>query len=83
MGDGFLTTDKTIVLCTESFSKDDIHLLLNALATKYDIATGVHKRALSSGKSGLRIRISKKSIDKFIHIITPYILPEFLYKLGK
>jgi len=71
------------VLCTESFSKDEIDLLVNALATKFEITAGVLKRVSSSGKRGLRIRISKKSVEKFILLITPFFIPEFFYKLGK
>jgi len=82
MGDGFFTKDKTVVLCTESFSKDEIELLVNALTTKFGITVGVLKRVSSSGKSGLRIRISKKSMDRFLLLITPFFIPEFYYKLG-
>lgn len=66
MGDGFFTLDKTIILCTESFTKDQIELLINALKMKFDITAGIHKRVSSSGSIGWRIRISKKSIEKFI-----------------
>lgn len=52
MGDGFFTLDKTIVLCTESFSKDQTELLINALKAKFDIAAGIHKRVSSSGSIG-------------------------------
>ncbi len=82
MGDGYFTKDKTVVLCTESFSKHEIELLVNALQTKFAIAAGVLKRVSSSEKSGLRIRISKKSMQRFIALITPFFIPEFYYKLG-
>ena len=82
MGDGFFTLDKTIILCTESFSKDQTELLINTLKTKFDIAAGIHKRISSSGSIGWRIRISKKSIEKFTNLFKPCFLPELLYKLG-
>jgi len=83
MGDGFYTADKTVILCTESFSIDQIGLLINALSTKFGITAGIQKRVSSSASIGWRIRISKKSMEKFSALILPYILPEFKYKLGK
>lgn len=82
-GDGVFIADKTVVLCTESFSKDQIKLLINALSIKFGIRAGIQKRVSSSASIGWRIRISEKSLEKFITLIFPNIIPDFHYILGK
>lgn len=82
MGDGFYTKDKNIILCMESYSKDETDILINALKAKFDIPAGVNQRVSASGHIGWIIRISKKSLEKFTSLIKPYFLPELLYKLG-
>lgn len=77
------TTSRTVILCTESFSKQEIELLINALSVKFGMTAGIQKRISSTVNLGWRIRISAKSMEKFTTIILPYVLPEFKYKLGK
>lgn len=60
MGDGFFTRDNIVILCTESFSEDDIKLFLIALKQKFDITAGIQKRVSSHKSIGLRIRIIKQ-----------------------
>ena len=84
MGDGFYMTSRgVIVLCTESFTKEETNLLIAALNNKFDIKATLNKRVLSTGLDGWRIRISKKSMKKVTTIVDPYIIPEFRYKLGE
>jgi len=84
MGDGFYMTSRgVIVLCTESFTKEETNLLIAALKNKFDIKATFNKRVLSTGLDGWRIRISKKSMKKVTTIVDPYIIPEFRYKLGE
>lgn len=78
MGDGYLTNDKTIILCTESFSEEEIDLLINVLKEKFNIISSKSKRSVK----GWRIRISRKSIEKFVLEINPYVIQEFKYKLN-
>lgn len=67
-------------LCTESFSEEDLSKIQKYFLDKWGIETGFKKRDLSDGP-GYRIFITKDSLDKFIDIIRPYILPMFLYKI--
>lgn len=84
MGDGFyMTSSGVIVLCTESFTKEEINILIAALNNKFGIKATLNKRVLSTGLNGWRIRISKKSMEKVTTIVDPYIIPEFRYKLGE
>jgi len=79
MGDGFFYQG-IIMLCTESFTKEEQELLINALHENFGIKATLNKRISSSGIKSYRI--SKKSMDKLIVLVKPYFIPEMLYKLG-
>ena len=81
MGDGFLYQG-IVMLCTESFTKEEQELLINALHENFGIKATLNKRINSSGVQSYRIRISKKSMDKLTVLVKPYFIPEMLYKLG-
>lgn len=83
MGDGFFLLDKgVVVLCTESFTKEEQELLVTVLNSKFGIKATLNKRVSSSSTESFRIRISKKSMDKLISLVKPYLIPKMLYKLG-
>jgi len=79
MGDGFLYQG-IVMLCTESFTKEEQELLINALHENFGIKATLNKRISSSGIKSYRI--SKNSMDKLIVLVKPYFIPEMLYKLG-
>ena len=70
------------MLCTESFSKEEQELLINALQENFGIQATLNKRISSTGIQSYRIRISKKSMDKLLELVKPFFIPEMLYKLG-
>ncbi len=75
MDDGYKSLDG-YYFCTESFSENDINILLALLSTKFDLTCSVHKTT-----NGPRIYIQSVSISKFNELIGPYLLKEFNYKL--
>lgn len=81
MGDGFFYIG-TITLCTESFTKEEQELLINALHEKLGIDATLNKRISGTGVQSYRIRISKKSMNKVIELVKPCFIAEMLYKLG-
>lgn len=81
MGDGFFYQG-IIMLCTESFSKEEKELLINALQENFGIQATLNKRISSTGIQSYRIRISKKSMDKLLELVKPFFIAEMLYKLG-
>lgn len=84
MGDGFyMTSQGVIVLCTDSYTKGEINLLIAALNNKFGIKATLNKRVSSAGLNSWRIRISKKSMKQITTIVDPYIIREFRYKLGE
>lgn len=81
MGDGFFYQG-VIILCTESFTKEEKELLINALHENFEIKASLNKRISSAGIQSYRIRISKNSMDKLIVLVKPYFITAMLYKLG-
>jgi len=82
MGDGFLYDKAVVVLCTESFTKKELEVLIAALDKKFGIQATLNKRISTTGTVGWRIRVRKKSMDKLTTLVSPFFIPELLYKLG-
>ena len=72
----FLTT---VLLCTESFTKEEC-IILQSLLEKLNIKSTLKIRDKINNK--YRIRISKTSMDRVILLVKPYMHNDFLYKLG-
>lgn len=64
------------VIATNSFSEDEIELLLNWMKEKWNI-----KCTININKESFVLRISQKSRLDFERLIFPYILPSMYYKL--
>lgn len=62
--------------CTESFTYEENRFLVKLLQDKFGFECGVHTHT-----NGHRLYVQSTSRDKFIHLIKPYILPLFYYKL--
>lgn len=66
----------SIYLNTQQFSLEEQELLRKTLRDQWGIETTLNK-----DKQYLRIRIRVSSIEKFVVLIKPYLLPQFYYKL--
>ncbi len=78
MGDG--TTKNTgLIICTDSFTVQDVVKLMNVLIVRYDLKCTLHK---SSNGLAYRIYISKSSVSKVVQIIKPHLIPSMYYKIG-
>lgn len=66
----------SIYLNTQQFSQEEQVLLQKMLLEQWEIQTTLNK-----DKKYWRIRIRVNSINKFISLIKPYLLPTFHYKL--
>lgn len=74
MGDGLFISDKAVVvLCTESFTKKELEVLIAALDEKFGIQATLNKRISNTGTVGWRIRVSKKSMDKLTTLVSPFL----------
>lgn len=74
--DGSKCGEDNVYLNTQQFTISDQTKLQSIL-----LEFGIISR-LNSDKKYFRIRIQKKSIDKFFSLISSYIIPSFRYKLG-
>ena len=71
MGDGFFHQG-TVLLCTESFTREQQELLIIALYSKFGIKATLNKRISSVSVNSFRIRVSKMDMDKLITLVKPF-----------
>ena len=78
MDDGSIKSrfHKTVLLNTHSFSKISLKRLQKVLLDRYGVKTTLRKQ-----REGIQIYIISETIDKFLNIIEPHILPSMRYKL--
>lgn len=67
-------------LCTNCFTRDDAKKLIKALNDNFGIVSTLHY-TLCRGKRHSRIYIGSKGRDKFINLVSPFVLNCFKYKL--
>jgi len=81
MDDGaYSKINGTIILCTDSFYKEDALRLINILVKKFNLSCGlIHYNKI---KNIYRIRINKSSITFLISLVKPQIIPSMYYKFG-
>lgn len=81
MGDGYFT-ENFVKLCTDNFTKQEVLKLINILHEKFGINSTINKRTNPNGRIVWRIRISKSSMNNLKSLVSPYFIPEMLYKIG-
>ena len=81
MDDGF-KSGKGVVLCTESFTLNEVELLKKVLESKFELIVTIQVRHPSGGGIGYRLNISSKSRDKLLSLVQPFFIPSMNYKLG-
>lgn len=81
MGDGYWDS-KTVFLCTDNFSLEEVLLLIDTLKLVFNINAGLKSRIKSNKEQCWRIRISIKSIEDLRSRCLPYLIPSMYYKLG-
>jgi hypothetical protein len=82
MEDGYFDHNgrtKTILLCTECFTKRECELLIQILRTMGIKSTLKVRSAINNT---YRIRISKTSMPLVRELVLPHMHPIFMYKLG-
>ena len=76
MGDGYWDkNNKTMIICTDCFTLEEVSLLVNVLKNKFDLDSGIHKHT-----NGHRLYIFSSSKDKLLSLIKPYLIDHFFYK---
>ncbi len=67
-------------LCTNCFTKAEVQRLIKTLGSNFGINASLHY-TLCRGKRHARIYIGAKSRERFIQLVSPYVLDCFKYKL--
>jgi recombination protein RecA len=80
MDDGSIKSNshRALILNTQCFREADLKRLQEALIVNFGIETVLRKQ-----KDGKQIYILSQSVEKFIEIISPNLLPSMKYKLGR
>ncbi len=80
MDDGSIKSrhHRALILNTHAFSDQSLRRLQKVFEQKYEVRTTLRKQS-----EGKQIYILAESVDRFVEIIKPYLLPEMFYKLGK
>jgi len=68
--------NRRVDICTDRYYKEDVELMIQKLKSKFDLDCSISKR-----NNRYRIRIKSTSYEKFINLISPYIVPSMYYKL--
>lgn len=81
MGDGYWNGN-TVYLCRDCYTEKEVILLIDTLNCNFGIISKKVKRLPKSGVICWRIRIDPKSVDKLRETVTPFMIPDILYKLN-
>ncbi len=76
MDDGYVSHN-TMFLCTDAFDEQSCDNLINACIEKFDIHFKKNKH-----ENNIRLRLMFKDREKFINLISPYIIESLKYKLN-
>lgn len=78
MGDGsFHKRDGYGVLCTEGFTNSDNALLMSVLVDKFGLSCRLERHNSTS-----RIIIRRESVLLLRSLVSPYMIPSMLYRVG-
>jgi hypothetical protein len=78
MGDGSVKPHG-LVICTDSYTVQDVVRLINVLIIRYRLDCRLRKHA----PTNFRIYIRQGSMPLLRTIVSPFFHPSMLYKLGK
>ena len=83
MGDGYWSSGTTY-LCTDNFNNEEVQLLIKTLFNNFYLIAKINTRKRDNNIICWRIRFSgkKKNIEILRNFISPYMIPEMLYKIG-
>jgi len=66
-------------LCTDSFTEEEVRILIGVLSTKYNLHCSLQK---APNKGQFRIYIFKRSMPTLRNLVLPFFHSSMLYKLG-
>lgn len=80
MDDGSIKSmqSKAVVLNTQGFSKEEVSRLAQALRERFALEAYLRRQ-----KERYQVAISGKSLDRFIELVGPHLIPDMFYKLPR
>ena len=69
-----------LLLCTNSYSVQDVVQLINVLIIRYRLECNLRLQK-QNNQIGYRIYIQQSSMASLLNIVSPYMYPSMLYKL--
>ena len=72
---------KAVFLNTQGFILEEQRFLCTVLREVFGLDTTVNKHSVYNDQQLYRVRINTESVRKLVHIVKPYILPQFRYKI--
>lgn len=83
MGDGYWS-DGTVYLCTDNFNNEEVKLLIKILFNNFNLIAKINTRKKDNNVICWRIRFSgkKENIKNLRNLVTSFMIPEMLYKIG-
>ena len=82
MDDGQQVKNGGVTVCTDSYNSEEIGILRQALKTKFNLITTIHKKR-KDGAEYERIYISKPSLEEVKPLLREHIHPSMLYKINE
>lgn len=76
----FNKTSQLVVICTDSFSLEEVKLLANTLNKKFNLECYVNKTA--KNRKGFRILIPRRSLTNLQALLKQHMPPMMLRKIG-
>lgn len=80
MDDGCKSNNYTLIISTDSFSKNSIKKLRQHLKNEWGIVTRI-KYKREPNKTYERLTIGGENLVKFVNLVRPYIIPSMQYKI--
>lgn len=69
-------------LCTDSFSIEEVVILINVLIIKYNLNCTIRNKTKPSGKTVARIYLPASEMQKLRSIVSPHIISSMQYKIN-
>lgn len=83
MDDGQQVKRGGVTLCTDSFNKEEISILREALKNQFNLATTIHNKSSKNGDSIYeRIYINKSSLEEIKSTLKEHMHDTMLYKIN-
>lgn len=84
MGDGYWSKN-TLYLCTDSFTYDEVLLLVDSVSTVFNISAGPLRRIKGNKEVCWRIRVSsrRENILRLRLLVSPFMISSMKYKIGE